>query len=493
MNKLFDIDDLNNALKKHKKSKPKIVLAHGVFDVLHIGHVKYFNKAKSLGDLLIVSLTSDKFVNKGPGRPYFNQNLRAEFIENISCVDYVVINNSETSENIIEKLKPNIYVKGNDYKDLIKTDKNLINEINILKRNKGRIFIINEILFSSSKIINQNFDHYKKNHIPIIDKLKKRDVEKDLSDLKNKRVLVVGDEIIDEFTFVRSLGKSRKNNIISTRYLNKESQKGGALFIYENLNQYFKKCDFFSFLSTKDLSNNLIKPNRNLLFKTQERQLIFKNRFVDFYNNNKIFQINSNDQLEISSKERSKIASKLKETIPKYDYLIICDFGHGFFKGPILKTINSSKIKKIINCQTNSSNFGFNKFDKFSNASILTCDEDEFRLSVGEETINIQNLLKKNKFPYGDFIVTSGKNGCFLKNKDFIFFVESFDIKNFVDSIGSGDVFFSYYILCSMLKYSYPEKILLSHLAAALHSQSFANREIVSSSKFLKSLKTISS
>ena len=92
-------------------------MCHGVFDVVHFGHVSHFKAAKKSGDILVVSITEDKFVNKGPGKPIFNSKIRAEFLSNLSCVDYVIINNSKTSISLIKKLKPNFYVKGLDYKN----------------------------------------------------------------------------------------------------------------------------------------------------------------------------------------------------------------------------------------------------------------------------------------------------------------------------------------------------------------------------------------
>ena len=114
--KIYTMDELDKELKNIKKDKKKIVLTHGVFDLLHIGHIKYFKKAKTYGDILIVSVTANSFVNKGPGRPYFDEKLRMEFIEQIDCVDYVAISEFENALKIISKIKPNFYIKGNDYK-----------------------------------------------------------------------------------------------------------------------------------------------------------------------------------------------------------------------------------------------------------------------------------------------------------------------------------------------------------------------------------------
>ena len=77
---------------REKNRKKRIVLCHGVFDLLHLGHIKYLQEAKSLGDILLVTITPDRFVNKGPGRPAFNEKHRAEAIAALEVVDYVSIN-----------------------------------------------------------------------------------------------------------------------------------------------------------------------------------------------------------------------------------------------------------------------------------------------------------------------------------------------------------------------------------------------------------------
>ena len=115
MKKNLLIKDLKDIKKKSVLKKQKIVLCHGVFDLIHIGHIKHFTSAKKFGDILVVSLTPDQYVNKGPGRPIFSQSLRLEFLQNISCIDYVLINNKPTSINVIKQLKPDFYCKGSDY------------------------------------------------------------------------------------------------------------------------------------------------------------------------------------------------------------------------------------------------------------------------------------------------------------------------------------------------------------------------------------------
>ncbi len=117
-NKLLTLQQLAKALKPLKKSK-KIVFTNGCFDLLHAGHLSVFEKAKNLGDILIVGLNSDRSVKaiKGPQRPIVDEKNRAKLIAGFACVDYIVIFNEPTPAQTIRKLKPNILVKGGDWKE----------------------------------------------------------------------------------------------------------------------------------------------------------------------------------------------------------------------------------------------------------------------------------------------------------------------------------------------------------------------------------------
>ena len=116
MKKILPMKSLANLSSKLRKKGKKVILCHGVFDLLHVGHIKHLKKAKELGDILIVTVTSDRYVNKGPNRPAFNQNLRCESIAALEPVDYVSVNDSPTAITPIKIVKPNIYCKGKDYK-----------------------------------------------------------------------------------------------------------------------------------------------------------------------------------------------------------------------------------------------------------------------------------------------------------------------------------------------------------------------------------------
>ena len=106
-NKLINTANFKKIKKKIKKKK--IILCHGVFDLLHAGHLDYFESAKKFGDILVVSVTSDRFVNKGFNRPIFDLENRKKILSELSIVDFVCESDSHDAISIIEKIKPNIY------------------------------------------------------------------------------------------------------------------------------------------------------------------------------------------------------------------------------------------------------------------------------------------------------------------------------------------------------------------------------------------------
>ena len=123
---------------------------------------------------MIVSLTADRFVNKGPGRPIFNENLRSEFISNIGSVDYVIINEDSTSVKLINLIKPDVYFKGKSYKNK-KNDitKKIYDEANAVKKNNGKIIFSNDEEYSSSQLINNHFNHQSHDQKIYINEIKK--------------------------------------------------------------------------------------------------------------------------------------------------------------------------------------------------------------------------------------------------------------------------------------------------------------------------------
>ena len=222
LQKIKTLKQLAKITGKLKQTGKKIVHCHGVFDLLHPGHIYHFRSAKKYGEILVITITADKFVKKGPGRPAFNEDLRAEVLAALEIVDYVAMVNSDSAISAIDKIKPNYYVKGPDYKNR-KINPNLPRKLgseqSAVEKYGGKlIFSDDEIIFSSSHLLNEHFDAYPESTKKYLQSLRKTYTSDQIIDqllmLKDKKILVIGDTIIDEYQYTRPLGKSSKEPVL---------------------------------------------------------------------------------------------------------------------------------------------------------------------------------------------------------------------------------------------------------------------------------------
>jgi len=155
--KVLDLNKLSEKLTALRSENLKIVYCHGCFDLMHPGHIKYFQASKKMGDILVVTVTPDRFVDKGPGRPVFDENLRAESIAALECVDYVAVNRWPTAEETLRLLLPHYYVKGQEFEKLQDKTGKIQKEIEVVNEINAEMKFTHEIIFSSTKLINEHF------------------------------------------------------------------------------------------------------------------------------------------------------------------------------------------------------------------------------------------------------------------------------------------------------------------------------------------------
>src|SRR5882762_3977186 len=179
--KIKTLGQLEQIASEARTRGQKIVLAHGVFDILHVGHKRHLDIGKRHGDILIVTLTTDKFVNKGPDRPVFAEKLRAEMVAGLECVDYVAISPNPGAEYVIETVRPDFYLKGSEYSaeeddvtGRIKTERLTVEKFG------GEVLYTEDITFSSSNLSNRVLQLYPEDTAAYLKELRSRVTVDDL-------------------------------------------------------------------------------------------------------------------------------------------------------------------------------------------------------------------------------------------------------------------------------------------------------------------------
>lgn len=503
-NKIFNLKSIKDVVNKQRKKNKIIVLCHGVFDLLHIGHIKHFESAKKNGNFLIVSITSDKYVNKGPGRPLFDKYVRATTINALSVVDAVIISNSETSEEVINTIKPNVYFKGPDYRDNKKDiSKNIYKEIKSVKKYKGKILYSNDETYSSSNIINKSGVLLNDEQKIFLNGIKKKYSYGYISKIINKfeklKPLVIGETIIDQYVFCEVLGKSGKEPHLVIKDDFKETYLGGAGAIANHLSTFCKKVNFLTCIG--DQNNYLkfikkkIKKNINTkLIVKKNSPTILKKRFIDSISRNKLLGVYSmNDQI-LDSKTTNNIIENITKKFLTSDLLIISDYGHGFISDKLAKDLSKLKKFTALNAQVNASNHGYHSLTKYKKIDTLIINETELRHEIRDKLSDVYTLSKilKKKYNINILIVTRGRNGAFLigNKKNRIIECPAFTDK-VVDKVGAGDTMLSIISLCLKLKIPSELALLIGSLAGANSVESIGNSNILDKKSLLRQMEFI--
>jgi rfaE bifunctional protein kinase chain/domain/rfaE bifunctional protein nucleotidyltransferase chain/domain len=499
--KIFSIEDLREILKKKKLKEKKIVLCHGVFDLLHIGHIKHFNEAKNFGDILVVSLTPDKFVNKGPGRPAFNEKLRLQAIASLDVVDYVVLNLTPTAVNIIKKLKPDIYCKGPDYKNQRNDISGQIKEeIKVIKKIGGRIIFTESMTFSSSKLINYYDDSHSDEQKTLIKRIKKNytflKIRKLIDKFKKLKVLIIGETIIDQYVFCEALGKSGKEPVLVLRDLNTEEYLGGAAALSRHISPFCNKISLLSMVGEKGDYLNKIKRKlpKNINFKYIKKKnspTILKRRFLDHLNKNKVLGVYKINDEVLSKKQDKLFYNILKNMVPKYDLVIVSDYGHGFISNQNANLICKLSKFLALNAQVNAANVGYHSMRNYKNLDCVIINRKEMHHEMRDRNNKTEFLMKKLSFQQkiDNLVVTRGTEGALLYNrKDNKFNFSKAFANNVVDKIGAGDAMLSIIALCLKNGFTKDLALLTGSLAAAQSTETIGNKETVSKTKIIKTL-----
>jgi len=501
--KIVKLDALAGIVAQLKKEGKTVVHCHGVFDLLHPGHIRHFEAARREGDVLVVTITEDRYVAKGPGRPVFNEHLRAESVAALQSVDYVAINEWPSAVDTIRKLQPDVYCKGSDYanaKDDV-TGK-IVEEEEAIKSAGGRIHFTDEITFSSTKLINSHFDVVPddaREYIQrISDSYSSSQIIELLESFRNMKVLVIGDTIIDEYHYCKPLGKSPKENLIPARYLSSETFAGGVLAIANHVGGFCNEVEVLTCLGTKDSYGDFtltnLRPNiKSKFFYQPDSHTIVKRRFVEVEIFRKLFEVQFLNGLLPNDQVQEDICRYLELNADNYDLVIVGDYGHGLMSRKIIETLCNKMKFLAVNAQTNSANIGFNLITKYPRANYFCIDEPELRLATHDNISQLDRLLDKVAIELNCHraVVTQGHRGSLVYNDtNGILEVPAFS-REVVDRVGAGDAFLS--ITSPCVAAGLPDEIIgfIGNAVGALAIGIVGNRSPVEPVSLFKYIKTL--
>jgi len=455
--KILTVAEIAAHARKFRADGLVVVQAHGTFDLLHLGHVRHLEAARALGDVLVVTITADRFVNKGPGRPVFTESLRAEMLAALHFVTCVAIAEAPDAISAIEEIKPQIYAKGNDYQN---PDGDVTGKItlerNTVEAHGGSIQFTDEITFSSTELINRHFNLFEphvRDHLSgLRDGGGLNAVLGFIEKIKDYRVVLVGDAIIDEYEYVLPMGKPPKEHIIATRYQDTETFAGGVFAAANHVASFCKEVHIITCLggdhshSHEELIRNSLKPNVKLhaLFRPNSPTTL-KRRFVDPSSIRKLFEVYQMNDEPLTPDLEKQLRSLIEELCPTADVVISTDFGHGLIGPQIVDKLVSSSRFLAVNTQSNSANMGYNLITRYPRADYVCIDGPEARLalsdrisSAGDIVFHLAARLKE----CSKLIITQGKHGCvtFERDQDAVHTIPAV-ARRIVDTVGAGDAF----------------------------------------------------
>lgn len=462
--KVRDLNQLAADLAELRSQGKKIVHCHGVFDLLHLGHIRHLESARKNGDVLVVTLTPDQWVNKGPHRPAFPHDYRAEALASLQCVDFVALNQWPTATETIRLLRPHFFAKGGEFRDRKDVTGAIPLEEEAIRSVGGEIvFTEDDVVFSSSTLINRHLPQVSREATEFLAEFATRrdiaEVMRYLDNARSLKVLVVGEAIIDEYHYCQTLGKSGKEPILAVRHSSSEKFAGGNLAVANHVASFTDRVDLLTCLGRENPQEDFIRsklsPRVQAHFVYQEgAPTIVKERFIEQYPFQKMFEVYQMKEDHGDTASVEKFHATLRQLAPEHDLVIATDYGHGLLDETAIEILCREARCLAINTQTNAANHGYNTVSKYPRADYVCVSENELRLEARKRRESLQQIITAvaTRMKCQRVMVTRGQQGvlCFGPEEGFV--TAPALAGHFTDRVGAGDAVFAVTALCMAQK-----------------------------------------
>jgi len=451
--KIIGLDELPDQLEASRAAGNTVVLCHGVFDLLHVGHIRHFESAKRLGEVLVVTITPDRHVNKGPNRPAFAEELRAEAVAALDCVDYVAINKWPTAVETLHLIRPHIYVKGAEYRDLDNDVTGGIRlEIEAAEAVGARVAFTDDVAFSSSNLLNRFMPVLAEEARLFLADFATRHSFKDIARyfdrMRKLKVLVVGETIIDEYQYCQAIGKSSKAPTVVAKVENSERFAGGIIAVANHLSAF---CDTVTVLSQLGSRNSheefvrsqLVEGVSPILLQRAGSPTIVKRRFIESYFFTPMLELYEINDESLSPEDDAELCETLKSQLARHDLVVVVDYGHSMITEDAISILCRESAFLAMNAQANAGNRGYHRLSKYQRADYICAAEQEMLFEAHDWRGDLHPVVVDvaERLTCPRVTVTCGKRGALCYNlEDGFVEVPAFALQ-VVDRVGAGDAF----------------------------------------------------
>jgi rfaE bifunctional protein kinase chain/domain/rfaE bifunctional protein nucleotidyltransferase chain/domain len=467
----------------------KVIMCHGTFDIVHPGHLRHLMYAKEKADVLVASVTADQHISKGVHRPYVPQELRAANLAALTFVDYVVIDWNETPVENLRLLQPDFFAKGFEYQTDPLPPKTR-EEVETLERYGGEmVFTPGDVVYSSTALLEKHRPRLAVEKLVAL--LESEDVTFDrlraaLGGFGRSRVHVVGDTIVDRYSYCSLLGQSPKSPSFSVRQEHSETFVGGAAIVAKHVRSFGAEVTLTTVLGEDELGEFVLEDLATAKVAVRpivdkSRPTTMKERFIA--DGQKMLQVDRLDNRILSERHRRTIAESIAGD--GADIVIFSDFRHGIFHASTIGEFAAAIPDGVLKAADSQVSNRWGNILDFHGFDLITPNEREARFSLADQDSGVrplaQTLFQRAACRY--LILKLGERGILAYRspgrlpREF-FVVESF-VDTQVDPIGAGDALLALATLALRESENIVVASVLGNIAAAIACERAGNVPVV--------------
>jgi rfaE bifunctional protein kinase chain/domain/rfaE bifunctional protein nucleotidyltransferase chain/domain len=476
-----------------------VVHCHGCFDIVHPGHIHYLQFARAQGDVLVVSVSADPQVHKGADRPLIPEDLRAQSLAALECVDWVYVNPHPTAVELLAELRPDVYVKGREYEK--NSDPRFLTEREAVTRHGGRVvFSSGDVVFSSTELIGgmgglNAFNEEKVRRFLRQYELSGPRLLSLVNSFRGLKVVVVGDYILDRYHFCEPTSVASEAPVMNLRQVRCEDYDGGAGVVALHLAGMGACPALVTGLDDSELSGRVEARLRargvEVSAVAARKDLPVKRRYLAELT--KVLKIDEGGSSPLDSRSEAEVYERILGAAEGAAGVMFVDFGYGLLSAGLLERV-IPELRKRVGVITADVSGMRSSLLSFKGVDLLCPTEREARETLHDFSSGINNVVWRLLSMTGakQAMITLGKQGLLVFDQHRPRGVdESWERKlrseylpalanHAVDPLGCGDALLSAASLALAAGGSVQAAGFLGSIAAALEARRVGNQPITS-------------